>query len=165
MRSILTCGFSVQLILEFCYQFWKCSILIHVLTSSLSTFTMVSNKTYLNMSVSNGCLLHFCHPGITVQILFSRSILFFAVVGLCPRMCWHRIAAAAAAAAAFSRRPGLPVSWTQRFPDARLKIQSSFQRCSNLVSLARDLPGQVWKIRNTHNWGFLPSCATRNRDS
>ena len=83
------------------------------------------------MRVSNECFLHVCHPGILVLSLSSRRILSFSVVGLCSRMYWHGIAAAAAAAA-FRGGRVLPASWRQRFPDARWKVWPSFQRCATM---------------------------------
>ena len=42
-----------------------------------------------------------------------------------------------------------PALWRQRFPDACQKVCPSFQRCSNLANLTRDIPRQAWKIRST----------------
>ena len=83
------------------------------------------------MRVSNECFLLVCHPGILVLSLSSRRILSFSVIGLCSRMYWHGIAAAAAAAA-FRGGRVLPASWRQRFPDARWKVWPSFQRCATM---------------------------------
>ena len=83
------------------------------------------------MRVSSEPLLNFGHPRKKVQNLSSLEIsLSLHENGLrcscrCRRCC-------------FSRRPWLPVSTRQRFPDACLKVQPSFSHCSNLVSLALD---------------------------
>ena len=80
-------------------------------------------------------------------MLSSRRTLFFSVVGLCPRMYWHRIAAApAAAAAAFRGGQVLPASWRQRFPDARLKIHLRFHVVRILWTLLVTFHGTLWRF-------------------
>ena len=70
--------------------------------------------------------------------------LFFSVIGLCPRMYWHKIAAAvAAAAAAFQEAGVLPASWRQRFPDARLKIYLRFNVVRILWAILVMLHGRL----------------------
>ena len=69
------------------------------------------------------------------------------MIGLCPRMCWHRIAAAAAAAAAaFREGRDLPASWRQRFPDARLKIHLRFNAVRILWALLGIFHGRLWRF-------------------
>ena len=79
-----------------------------------------------------------------VQILSSRRIFFFPVVGLCPRM--YQAAAAAAAAAAFRGGRVLPASWRQRFPDARLKIHLRFNVVRILWALLVIFHGWLWRF-------------------
>ena len=61
-------------------------------------------------------------------------------------MYWHKIAAAAAAAAAFRRSGCLPASWRQRFPDARLKIHRRFNVVRILWTLLVIFHGRVWRF-------------------
>ena len=99
------------------------------------------------MRVSNNVLLHVCHPGIIVQILSSRRILFFSVLWRCSRMYWNGVAAVAAAAAAVYRGGRvLPASWRQRFPDARLKVHLRFNVVRILWALPVIFHGRLWRF-------------------
>ena len=99
------------------------------------------------------------------SVLFGD--LFLSENGLYFPMYWRRIAAAAAAAAAAASRGGrgFPYRGGNGFPMHAWRFNPSFRHYPNLVSFARDSPRQVWKIRNTHYWVVLPSCATRNCNS
>ena len=102
-----------------------------------------------DLFILNGNL--FCISGI--QELQSKFC-FWESLSLCKwTLLWDVVTWDCAAA--FSRRPGLPVSWRQPFPDAYLNVLLSFWHCSNLVSLVRDSPRQIWKIRGTHHLGFF----------
>ena len=70
--------------------------------------------------------------------------LFFSVVGLCSRMYWHRIAAAAAAA--FREGQVLTASWRHKFPDARLRIHLRFNVVRFLWSLLVIFHGMLWRF-------------------
>ena len=142
MRPILTREFSFQLILGFCTlsrsQYWKFYIPIRCSGFFTVTSIMVSKYAYLKMRVSKECFLHVCHPWVGVLFLSSRRIHSFSVIWLCSRMYWHRIVATAAAA--FRRDPGFTRIVKATVPRCTLEYSSSFQRCSNLVSLLRDIP-------------------------
>ena len=121
-----TWKFFFQLILGLCTlahcPYWKFYIPIRCSRFFTVTSIMVSKQTYLKRWVSNSV---FSTSAIQkLQILSS-------VVVLCPRMYWHRITAAAAAA--FRGGRVLRASWRQPFPDARLKIHLRF----NVIHIPR----------------------------
>ena len=165
MEPILVCKFFFKLSSESSFQYRKYNIPTH--RSICFSFVLVMVEPYLwHIWRCEYQRNPFCISGIQeLQSEFSPlwGDLSFCVNGLWRRMYWRGIAAAAAAA--FRGDRGYRYRGGNGFPMHAWRFNLRFNICSNLVDLARDLPRQVWKIRNTQYWGFLPSCATRNCSS
>ena len=147
MRPILTREFSFQFIL---LSLLHCDVDHGVKVGILEDESL---KWYL---------LHVCHPGIMVQFLsferrysFLNLTLFLDVMTQgwrCCRCC-------------FSRSPRSTRIVKATVSRCTLEDSSSFEHCSNLVSLARAIPQKAVNIRNTDYRIFLSFRATMNRNS
>ena len=99
-------------------------------------FVMVSNHTHLMMRVSSAHLSsRNCSPNSVLWFLSIYKWTSFsdALIKDCCYCCRCR-------RCCFRGGRDHTALWRQRFPDARWKVWPSFQRCSNLVNHARDIP-------------------------
>ena len=118
--------------------------------SSVCYQSSFCNRVMISCSIHAVDELYSCnlcvnHPSCSPNFVFSKdsflvcnSTLFSDVLtwDCCRRCC-------------FSRRPGFTCIVKATVSRCTLGDSSSFQRCSSLVSLTRDIPRQAVKIRNT----------------
>ena len=143
MRPILTREFSFQLIFGICTlprsQYWKYNIPRRCSRFFTVTSIMVSKQTYLKMRSLEGMFsARLSSRNCSPNFVFLKDSFLFCNLTLfsdgstqdcccCRRCC-------------FSRRPDVTRIVKATVSRCTLEDSSSFQRCSNLVSLTRDIP-------------------------